>query len=169
MLHRISFPPACCSFLFSVISLPNAALERYSTFEKFSRIFRQPSSSTRLKSCSPMIWMFCSSRIFRSTKLTTVTSPMCSTSRRRRRAGDVILHSLGANQPFQSASTRQRRDWPTICEEQFLDRRDPGELVKHFPSGITLVPVHVGKSSRLSRRLPRHGPPAQQRLHLLQR
>src|SRR5581483_5195195 len=106
MLQRMSFPPAVCSFLLSVMSLPRAALERYSTLEKLSRIFRQPSSSTRLKSCSPIIWMFCSSRIFRSTKLTTVTSPMCSTSRRRRRAGDDIRHSLGVGQVLPVATAR---------------------------------------------------------------
>ena len=41
MLQRINLPPAVWSFLFSVMSLPRAALERYSTLAKFRRIFLQ--------------------------------------------------------------------------------------------------------------------------------
>ena len=65
--------------------LPNAALDRNSTLPKFRRIFRRPSSSTSRKRSSPIIWIFCSSRIFLSTKWTTATSPESSTSKRRRR------------------------------------------------------------------------------------
>ena len=35
-----------------------------STFAKFSSTFRRPSSSTSRNRSSPIIWMFCSSRIF---------------------------------------------------------------------------------------------------------
>ena len=41
MLHRISLPPACWSFLFSVISLPSAALERYSTLREVQQDLAQ--------------------------------------------------------------------------------------------------------------------------------
>src|SRR5579872_8833 len=66
-----------------VISLPRAALDRYSTFVKSRTILCLWSSSTRLNNWFPMIWMLLSSRIFLSVKRAIVTPFTSSTSSRR--------------------------------------------------------------------------------------
>ena len=49
-----------------VISVPNAADDRWSTFEKLMRILGAGSASTSVEISSPIIWMFASSRMLRS-------------------------------------------------------------------------------------------------------
>ena len=53
MLLNFSRPPLAFTFLSSVISLPNAALERNSTLEKFNSRFFRFSCSTSLNSSVP--------------------------------------------------------------------------------------------------------------------
>src|SRR5580704_8088660 len=80
MQASLNFPLAAFTFFSIVISLPRAALDRYSTFEKSKIILVRASSSTKANNWLPMIWMLFSSRIFLSMNLAIVTSPTSSMS-----------------------------------------------------------------------------------------
>src|ERR1700729_1870793 len=80
MQASLSFPLAAFTFFSIVISLPRAALDKYSTLEKSRMIFDRASSSIKANNWLPMIWMLFSSRIFLSMNLAIVTSPTSSMS-----------------------------------------------------------------------------------------
>src|SRR5262249_18071659 len=111
MLQNRSLPLMAFTFLSIVISLPSAALDRYSTLEKSSTIFCRRSAAAQLKSWFPHGWMLPSSRIFLSVNLATVTPFTSSMSMRRLPAAIVMLPLL-----------KEQKDWTEHDHPPFPER-----------------------------------------------
>src|SRR6266496_3154113 len=107
--------------------------------------------------------MFCSSRIFLSVKFTTVTSPMSSTSRRRRRGcEDIRWTPSNASDPSKVLVTCSQIGQQVGVLDQILHVRVSTIDVKLFPELTARITVGCGGRWRFlqakMRRSCRRGP-----------